>query len=235
LKLGKIEFVELSEAMMAQCLTNYFFCGIDCAVDFSMSCKDPNAKIFSTFVTKEQHANICVKPRAAELAANQKNMTPKQIQDSKQQCVLRPCSCKAYESVFVKQYGRGEFSRAMKILQGKCAQWCTTGVKPPGVISEKQAMNAIDSMKDKILAGFKWLGNGFVFLGDNIKKGALIVGNGIKDGALIVGKNVKKGALIVGKGFKTGFNAVKGVGKKVGGAFRSVGRRIGRFFRRFRF
>jgi hypothetical protein len=257
LKLGKIQFVELSEKMMEQCLTKYFFCAIDCPIDFSMSCpKVADAKIYSTFVTKEQHANICVKPRAAELKLKSKSMSKKELAESKKQCVLRPCSCKAYEAEFIKMYGQDEFSKAIKTLQGMCQSWCTTGVKPKGVITEKEAMNAIDKMAEKILAGFKWLGNGFIFIGENIKKGFLIAGDGIKKGAQIVGNNVKKGAQIVGRGFNTGArfigrgftrgfgqmrnvgrrigNGFRSFGRRIGGGFRSVGRRIGRFFRRFR-
>jgi len=207
-----------------------------------MSCT-PDAQIFSTFVTRDQHANICVKPRVQDL--NRQRMPLKKRAEARKQCILRPCGCKAYESQFVNIYGKDEFNRALKILQGMCFQWCTTGKKPAGVIDKNQANETIESVKQALLEAYRklyaWIGKfldfgrvafehtkkAAIFVGKNIKRGAEIAGKGIKQGAQFIGKN----AAVVGK--KVG-RVFGGAAKRVGGAFRSAGRRVGRFFRRFR-
>jgi hypothetical protein len=239
---GKIQFVELNEKMREQCLKDYFFCSVSCADDFKMTCT-PDAQIFSTFVTRDQHANICVKPRVHEI--NRKLLPLKKRVEARKQCILRPCGCKAYESKFVNLYGKSEFDRALKILQGMCFKWCTTGKKPAGVIDKNQAMEAIESVKQALLAAYRklyaWMGK-FLDFGkvafEHTKKAAIFVGNNIKKGAQIVGKGVQQGARVVGKAFggaaKHTGRFFGGAAKKTGRAFRGAARRVGRFFRRFR-
>jgi len=234
-------------------LKDYFFCSVSCADDFKMSCT-PDAQIFSTFVTRDQHANICVKPRVHDI--NRKLMPLKQRIEARKQCILRPCGCKAYETQFINIYGKSEFDRALKILQGMCFQWCTTGKKPAGVIDKNQALEAIESVKQALLAAYRklyaWMGKfldfgrvafehtkkAAIFVGKNIKRGAEFVGNNVKRGAQIAGKGITNGARFIGGGAKkigkTVGRAFGGAAKKTGRAFRSAGKRIGRFFRRFR-
>jgi hypothetical protein len=235
---GKIQFVELNEKMREQCLKDYFFCSVSCADDFKMSCT-PDAQIFSTFVTRDQHANTCVKPRVQEI--NRQRLPPKKRVEARKQCILRPCGCKAYESEFVNKYGKSEFDRALKILQGMCFQWCTTGKKPAGVIDKNQATEAIESVKQALLAAYRklyaWMG-AFLDFGkvafEHTKKAAIFVGNNIKKGAQIVGKGVQQGARVVGKAFG---GAARHTGRFFGGAAKKTGRffggaakKTGRFF-----
>jgi ribosomal protein S17E len=240
---GKIQFVELDAKMREQCLKNYFFCSVSCADDFALTCS-ADAKIFSTFVTREQHATICVRPRTQEVNRNRKS-THAQKNKERQECVLRPCSCKSYEKIFIETYGKSEFDRALKILQGMCSSWCKTGKKPAGVIDGNQMMETIDKMKEALLEMyrkmFKWIGD-FIdlgkkavkWIGDTAKK----VGNHIAGGAKKVGNHIAGGARHVGRGVVAGARHVAGGFKKFGGRIGSgakrIGRRVGRFFRRFR-
>jgi len=214
-----------------------------------MDCK-ADAKIFSAFVTKEQHANICVKPRMETIKFQSK--------EDREKCVLRPCECKVFEREFVALYGLEEYNNGMTLLQNKCKEWCTTGLKPKGVIDEKAANKAIESNKNDLLkmygSLFEWMKNflkyGKIF-GDLVlkgaefaKKGALIVGEGAKKGA----EYAKKGALIVGEGAKkAGKEIAKGASQaaktiarggrmvvsRAGAGIKKAASKIKRFFRRW--
>jgi len=228
---GKIQFVELNQKMREQCLKNYFFCSVSCADDFKMSCT-PEAQIFSTFVTKDQHANICVRPRVNDL--NRKIVPLRQRVEARKQCILRPCGCKAYEAQFIRLYGKHEFDRALKILQGMCYKWCKTGIKPAGVIDKNQAAEAIESVRKALLEMYRKL---YAFIGKFIdfgrkafeatKKAFQTAGREIGKHAKIAGKAIANGGRVVGKAFA-------GAGKKMGRAFGGAARRVGSFFRRFR-
>jgi len=240
---GKIQFVELDDRMRQECLKEFFFCSISCTEDFGMSCK-VDAKIFSAFVTRDQHAKICVAPRTRKIALDKK-LGIKEKTKKRQECVLRPCGCKRYETQFVRLYGKTEYDRALKILQGKCHEWCTTGVKPKGIIDRGQAKKTINEMEKFLLEMYrkfykfigdfiefgkkaiKAIGDAATKAGKFIAKGAQEAGKAIGKGAQDAGKAIGKGAQIVGKGFGD-------AAKNVGNGFRSAGRRIGRFFRRFR-
>jgi hypothetical protein len=231
IKAGKIQFVELNQKMREQCLKNYFFCSVSCADDFKMTCS-PDAQIFSTFVTKDQHANICVKPRVHAL--NRKVLPLKKRVEERKQCILRPCSCKTYEAQFIQLYGKDEFDRALKILQGMCFKWCTTGVKPAGVIDKNQATEAIDAVRKALLEMYRKL---YAFIGkfidfgrkafEHTKKAVLYAGKKIGEGAKKAGQAIATGGRVVGRAFG-------GAARKAGRFFGGAARRAGRFFRRFR-
>jgi len=158
----------------------------------------------------------------------------KQRVEARKQCVLRPCSCKSYETQFIRKYGKAEFDRALKILQGMCFRWCKTGKKPNGVIDKNQAQQTIDSVADALIAMYRkfyaFIGN-FIDFGkkafEETKKAVLFAGKKIGEGAQIAGKAFETGGKVVGKAFGD-------AGRTVGKAFGGAARRVGSFFRRFR-
>jgi len=213
-------------------------------------------KIFSVFITKEQHLTQCVKPRLQAYRINPQQSI-QQNTVNRQQCILSPCECKIYETFFTSLYGLNNYNNALSYLQGKCSQWCKSGKQPTGIINEATATHAINKNSARLLAMYgkllpflmdfvkygkilgEYLEKGF----DDLKKGAVVVGKDIIKGAKfvgteakVVGKDIAKGAKVVGKAFSTAArkigNGFRSVGRKIGNGFRSVGRRIGNFFRR---
>jgi hypothetical protein len=252
---GKFVFAELTKEQTDACLGKFFFCNVDCASTFGMQCKVA-AKIYSVFVPRQQHVDVCVADRALHPITELKEKP-----EYREECLLRPCECKRYESWFAREYGVGEFNEGMKMIQQQCQSWCTTGVKPPGVIDKAQSTSAIVRNKDKLMSGFskafKWIGNflahakyaimaikavgkaigkAAVFVAKHVGKAAKAVGKAVGQGAKAVGKGVVKGAKFVGKHVGKAAKAIgkgaKAVGKHVGRAAKKVGRAIGRVGRR---
>lgn len=253
---GKIQFAELDQKMTEQCLTQYQFCSISCAKDFGLSCS-PEAKIFSVFVTKTEHANLCVRPRVLGWRNTYDKPRSERVED-REQCVLRPCQCKTYERNFIGRYGKVDYENGLKYLQKQCNKWCTSGVKPKWVISENDATSAINSIKGKLLALYKrlfpflryFLKFGMMiktaildaaeFVGDKAKKGAKIVGDNVQKGAVIAGTNIAKGATVAGKNIAKGAviagtkvsNGAKSAANAVASKAKNVGKKIGGGFKK---
>lgn len=231
-KVGNIEIAELDEKMSEQCLTKFQFCSISCSHDFSMSCPQ-EAKIFSVFVTREQHADLCVRPRVLKYR-NNFHESKAAATHERHQCILRPCSCKIYEQIFIREYGAEQYHQALKFLQKKCHSWCKTGKVPSGITTEKEANAAIKKNEKMMLEmyeklfpflkyfveygrmvktafedGYKYTKYGAIWLGNNIVKEAKVVGKNIVKGANIVKNNVVKEANIVKNKVVQGANIVK--------------------------
>jgi hypothetical protein len=210
---GKFTFVELSPTQTDKCLGTYFFCNVDCATDFGLKCT-VNAKIYSVFVTRRQHVNLCVIPRAS-------NPIPEMAKkpEYQEECMLRPCGCSVYQKWFNGQYGAKEFNNGMKQIQEQCSKWCKSGVKPAGVMDADTANRAIKKNKASLLRGmgkfFGGIGKFFVGFGKAIGKTFVAIGKGIGKVAGKVGRALGKAA------------------RKIGGAFRRIGGGIRRFFRRW--
>lgn len=56
---GQFTFVELSEAMLDQCLTNYQFCSITCTEDFGLSCSADAKNLFSIYYKRTTFNSMC--------------------------------------------------------------------------------------------------------------------------------------------------------------------------------
>jgi hypothetical protein len=249
---GKFVFAELTKEQTDACLGKFFFCNVDCASTFGMQCKVA-AKIYSVFVPRKQHVDICVADRITHPITELKEKP-----EYREECLLRPCECKRYESWFANEYGIAQFNEGMKMIQQQCQSWCTTGVKPPGVIDKAQSTAAVVRNKSKLMDGFskafKWLGNFLAFgkyaivaikavgkaigkaaqfVGKHVGKAAKAVGKAVGKAGKFVGKHVGRAARAIGKGAKKVGKAIGKGAKKVGKAIGRVGRRIGRAFRRF--
>jgi hypothetical protein len=230
---GKFVFAELTKEQTDACLGKFFFCNVDCKSTFGMECK-VDAKIYSVFVPRQQHVDICVADRIANPI-----MEMREKPEYREECLLRPCECKRYEAWFAQEYGAGEYNEGMKMIQQQCQTWCTTGVKPPGVLDKGQSTQAIVRNKSTLMSGFskafKWIGNFLVFgkyaieaikhVAKLIGKGVIAAGKAIGKAAKFVGQHVGKAAKAVGKAVG---RAAKFVGKHVGRAARAVGKAVGK-------
>jgi len=220
---GKFTFVELSKSQTDKCLTSFFFCNVDCASDFGMKCPG-GSKIYSVFVPRQQHVDICVTPRAQNPIPELKSKIEYQ-----HECMLRPCACNLYQNWFSREYGPDEFNQGMKMIQTQCQTWCTSGVKPPGMIDGQTAAAAIQRNKKSLIGKF---GAFFGGIGEGIAKAAKAVGKAFAAAGKAIAQGVGKAGKAIGR---VGRAIGRGVGKAaraVGRAFRRIGGGIRRFFRR---
>jgi len=212
---GKFTFAVLNPKQLDKCLTTFFFCTLDCkdVLGPGVPCKVADPRVYSVFVPRQQHADLCVKPRAQHpIQALLKDP------EYRKQCVLRPCPCSTYNTWFKSHY-RQDYEGGMKEITNLCRDWCSTNSQPAWVINTQQCAVATKRNENSILKGFGamfgWLGK---FFGAAIKA----IGKAFSD----AGKAVGKAAKAVGK-------AIGNAGKAVGKAFGKIGGGIRRFFRRW--
>jgi len=143
-KVGKFVFFQYDPSKTEKCLKDYFFCLMECKKFFPY-CK-VDAKLYSIFVTRKQHALRCVKPRIT-------HPIKRKVDDAayRNECLVRPCSCKIYDKYFKDSYGE-EYEEGLKMIQAQCRNWCDTGIRPENVLDTSGARTIISVAQVSLIA-----------------------------------------------------------------------------------